>query len=40
MGNVIHFDGGQIGAIFATRGIAFIIMLGFVGIIADKSINA
>ena len=40
MGNVLHFEGGQIGAIFATMGIASIIMPGLVGIVADKWINA
>lgn len=40
MGNVLHFEGGQIGAIFATMGIASIIMPGIIGIIADKWINA
>ena len=32
----LHFEGGQIGAIFATMGIASIIMPGITGIIADK----
>ncbi len=40
MGRELHFEGGQIGAIFATMGIASIIMPGIVGIIADKWINA
>ena len=40
MGNALHFEGGQIGAIFATTGIAALIMPGLTGIIADKWINA
>lgn len=36
----LHFEGGQIGAIFATMGIASLIMPGLTGIIADKWINA
>lgn len=40
MGGSLHFEGGQIGAIFATMGIASLLMPGFVGIIADKWINA
>lgn len=36
----LHFEGGQIGAIFATMGIASIIMPGITGIIADKWFNA
>lgn len=40
MGRELHFEGGQIGAIFATMGIASLIMPGLVGIIADKWINA
>ena len=34
MGNALHFEGGQIGAIFATTGIAALIMPGLTGIIA------
>lgn len=40
MGGSLHFEGGQIGAIFATMGISSLIMPGLVGIIADKWINA
>ena len=40
MGRDLGFNGGEIGAIFATMGIASIIMPGIVGIIADKWINA
>lgn len=40
MGGTLHFEGGQIGAIFATMGIASLIMPGVTGIIADKWINA
>ncbi len=40
MGNTLHFEGGQIGAIFATGGIAALFMPGITGIIADKWINA
>ena len=40
MGGTLHFEGGQIGAIFATMGIASLIMPGLMGIIADKWINA
>lgn len=40
LGTVLHFEGGQIGAIFATMGIASLIMPGLTGIIADKWINA
>lgn len=40
MGGSLHFEGGQIGAIFATMGIASLIMPGLVGILADKWVNA
>ena len=40
MNNTLHFEGGQIGAIFATMGIAALFMPGLTGIIADKWINA
>jgi NHS family xanthosine MFS transporter len=40
LGRDLHFEGGQIGAIFATLGIASLIMPGIVGIIADKWVNA
>lgn len=40
MGESLHFEGGQIGSIFATMGIASILMPGLTGIIADKWINA
>lgn len=36
----LHFEGGQIGAIFATMGIASLIMPGITGILADKCFNA
>ena len=36
MGGTLHFEGGQIGAIFATMGIASLIMPGLTCIIADK----
>lgn len=40
MGRELHFEGGEIGSIFATMGIASIIMPGLTGIIADKWVNA
>ena len=40
LGGKLHFEGGEIGAIFATGGIASIIMPGLTGIIADKWVNA
>lgn len=40
MGGSLHFEGGQIGAIFATMGISSLLMPGLVGILADKWINA
>ncbi|MEG1717296.1 MAG: nucleoside permease [Bacteroidales bacterium] len=40
MGSSLHFEGGQIGSIFACMGIASLIMPGIIGIIADKWINA
>ena len=33
MGRELHFEGGQIGAIFATMGIASLIMPGIIGIL-------
>jgi len=40
LGRNLGFEGGQIGAIFATLGIASLIMPGIIGIIADKWMNA
>lgn len=40
MGGSLHFEGGQIGAIFATMGISSLLMPGLVGILADKWVNA
>lgn len=40
LGRNLNFEGGQIGSIFATLGIASLIMPGIIGIIADKWINA
>lgn len=40
MNNTLHFEGGEIGKIFATMGIAALFMPGLTGIIADKWINA
>jgi NHS family xanthosine MFS transporter len=40
LGRSLNFEGGQIGSIFATLGIASLIMPGIIGIIADKWINA
>lgn len=40
LGNSLKFEGGQIGAIFATMGISSLLMPGIVGIVADKWINA
>lgn len=40
MGRELHFEGGEIGSIFATMGIASLVMPGIVGIIADKWVNA
>lgn len=39
-GNVMHFDGAQIGNLFATGGIASIIMPALMGIVADRWVNA
>ncbi len=39
-GNVLHFDGAQIGNLFATGGIASIVMPALMGIIADRWVNA
>ncbi len=36
----LHFTGGEIGAIFATMGIASLIMPGIIGVMADKWFNA
>ena len=36
----LHFDGDQIGRIFATMGIASVFMPGLLGILADRWINA
>lgn len=40
MGGILHFDGTQIGAVYATMGIASLFMPGLLGIIADRFINA
>lgn len=40
MGGNLGFEGGQIGAIFATMGIASVFMPGLLGIIADRWVNA
>lgn len=40
LGNGLHFEGGEIGAIFATSGIAALFMPGLTGIIADKWVHA
>lgn len=40
MGRELHFEGGEIGAVFATMGIASLIMPGIVGVVADKWFNA
>ena len=40
MGGSLGFEGGQIGDIFATLGIASLFMPGVVGIVADKWVNA
>jgi NHS family xanthosine MFS transporter len=40
LGGSLHFEGGQIASIFATLGIASLIMPGVIGIIADKWVNA
>lgn len=40
LGRGLNFEGGQIGSIFATLGIASLVMPGIIGIIADKWINA
>jgi NHS family xanthosine MFS transporter len=39
-GNVLHFDGVQIGSFFATMGIASLFMPALVGIIADRWVPA
>src|ERR1700742_4157577 len=36
----LHFGGGQIGAIFATMGVAALFMPGLLGIVADRWVNA
>lgn len=36
----LHFSGGQIGAIFATMGVAALFMPGLLGIVADRWVNA
>ena len=40
MNHTLHFEGGEIGKIFATMGIAALFMPGLTGIIADKWMNA
>ena len=40
MNNTLHFEGGEIGKIFATMGIAALFMPGLTDIIADKWMNA
>jgi NHS family xanthosine MFS transporter len=40
LGRNLNFEGGQIGSIFATLGIASLVMPGIIGIIADKWVNA
>ena len=40
LGGQLHFEGFQIGEVFATLGIASLIMPAIVGIIADKYLNA
>lgn len=40
VGNVLHFDGVQIGSFFATMGIASLFMPGLMGVVADKWIPA
>lgn len=40
LGGSLKFTGGEIGAIFASMGIASLIMPGLIGIIADKWVNA
>src|ERR1700753_2178756 len=36
----LHFGGGQIGAIFATMGVAALFMPGLLGIVGDRWVNA
>jgi NHS family xanthosine MFS transporter len=36
----LHFGGGQIGAIFATMGVASMFMPGLLGVVADRWVNA
>jgi len=38
--NTLHFSGGEVGAIYATMGIASMFMPAVMGIIADKWVNA
>ena len=40
LGNVMQFDGLQIGYVFATAGIASIIMPPLLGYVADRWLNA
>ncbi len=40
LGNQLHFQGGQIASIFATMGIASLIMPALLGIVADRWVNA
>lgn len=40
LGKTLHFEGGQIGAVFSTLGIAAVIMPAILGIIADKWMHA
>jgi NHS family xanthosine MFS transporter len=40
LGDTLHFEGSQIGAVFSTLGIAAVLMPGLLGIIADKYLDA
>lgn len=40
LGGTLHFSGSEIGAVFSTLGIASLFMPAFMGIIADKWVNA
>lgn len=40
MMNKLHFTGGEVGAIYATAGLASLFMPGLLGVVADRWINA
>lgn len=40
LGNQLHFEGGQIASVFATMGLASLVMPALLGIVADRWVNA